>query len=117
MTDKIFIRNLEVSAIIGILPHERITPQPLIITLEIAADFKQAATSENIADTVDYAAIAQTITDFVSTSRLQLLETLAEKIAELILQKFKVNWLRLEVAKPQAIKNAKSVGIIIERKS
>ena len=115
MTDKIFIRELEISAIIGILPHERSTPQPVIINLEIATDIHQAAQSENIVNTLDYAAIAETITAFVGKSQFQLLETLAEKTAELILQKFKATWLRLEIAKPQAIKNAKQVGIIIER--
>lgn len=113
--DKIFLRELEIEAIIGVLPYERIQPQPVIINLEIATDIRTAAKTENLADTIDYAAIAQCLTDFVSASQFQLLETLAEKIAELILQKFGVSWLRLEIAKPAAIKNAKSTGIIIER--
>lgn len=113
--DKIFLRELQIDAIIGVLPHERIQPQPVIINLEIATDIRAAAKTETLVDTIDYAAIAQCVTDFVSASKFQLLETLAEKIAELILQKFKVNWLRLEIAKPSALKNAKNVGIIIER--
>lgn len=113
--DKIFIRDLEVNTIIGVLPHERTQPQSLIISIEIFTDIRSAATSDNLKDTIDYAAIAQTITEFASTSKFQLLETLAEKIIELLFSKFPMTSLHLQITKPQAVANAKKVGISIAR--
>lgn len=114
--DKIFIHDLQIETIIGVLPHERTQKQPILINLEISTDIRPAAKSENVKDAIDYSAIAQRITEFVSQSKFQLLETLAEKIAEIVLTEFNVKQLRLQLSKPQAIANAKSAGVIIERK-
>lgn len=112
---KIFIDDIQVEAIIGILPHERAQKQPLIISLELLTDISKAATTENLDDTCDYYAITQRIIEYVVNSEFKLLEALAENLAQLILQEFKVRWLQLKICKPKALSMARNVGIIIER--
>lgn len=116
MMAKIFIRDLKIDAIIGVLPQERILPQPIFIDLEIVTDITEAAKTDDLKDVIDYAKIAQRITDFVSHSQFQLLETLAEKISELLFNEFNISHLLLQIAKPNAIANAKQAGIFLERK-
>lgn len=113
--DKIFIHELKIETIIGVLPHERITKQPILITLEITTDIRKAAETDDLNDAVDYTMIAQRLDEFISHNHFQLLETLAEKIAELLFNEFNIFQLRLQIAKPNALANAKQVGLILER--
>lgn len=115
MKDIIFIHQLKVETIIGIFPWEREQKQPVIIDLEITTNIRPAAVSKSIKDTIDYAQVAARVTDFVSNSQFQLLETLAEAIAQLLFTEFKITWLKLQLAKPLAVANAKQTGVIIER--
>jgi len=115
--DIVFLRQLQLEAVIGIHDWERKTPQPLLMDLEIATDVRRAAASDRIQDALDYHAVAQRISEYVATSEFQLVETLAEGCAELILRKFTASWLRLTLHKPNAVANAASVGIVIERGS
>lgn len=101
--------------VIGIHDWEREIRQPLVLDLEMASDIRLAAQTDSITDALDYQAVAERLTDFVRNSSFQLLETLAEACAQLVLQEFGVRWLRLAVNKPDAIGNAQSVGVIIER--
>lgn len=117
MSDIIFIHQLKVDIIIGIFPWEQQQKQPVLIDLEIGTDIRRAALSKKIKDTVDYAQVATRITDFVANKKFQLLETLAEEIAQLLFVEFKIERLKLQLAKPLAILNAKQVGVIIERTS
>ncbi|BAO44973.1 dihydroneopterin aldolase [Thiolapillus brandeum] len=113
--DIVFVRQLELQAIVGIHDWERENPQPLVMDLEMAADASRAAASDRIQDALDYHAVSKRITAYVAESRFQLLETLAEGCAEVLLREFRVSWLRLVLHKPQAVDNAASVGVIIER--
>ena len=115
--DIIYLRGLRVDTIIGIYDWERHTPQTVVIDLEVGADITEAARTEDIAATVSYKDIADRIEQFVSDSRFQLVETLAERIAELVLTEFKVPWLKLAVGKPGAVPAARDVGVIIERRA
>lgn len=115
MSDKVFIRGLQIDAIIGIYPHERSTRQPLLLDLEMSSDIRRAASTEDITDALDYEAISNHLYEFVAASEFQLIETLAQRIAELVLEEFNVSWLRLTVHKPEAVARAQDVGIIIER--
>ena len=115
--DIVFIRQLQLQAVIGIHEWERERPQPLVMDLELAADARRAAASERIQDALDYHAVSQRLTEYVTASEFQLLETLAEGCAELLRREFHVSWLRLTLHKPQAVDNAASVGVIIERGS
>lgn len=115
MTDKIFIRGLEVSCIIGTLPRERRKKQRIVMDLEFPASTKRAAKRDDLADALNYQKIACRTTTFVSKSRFYLIETLAERLAQILLMDFKLKNLRLRIYKPDAISNAKSVGVEIFR--
>jgi dihydroneopterin aldolase len=113
--DIIFIRDLRIETVIGINTWERQVHQTVSIDLEMGTDIRQAAATDNIADTVNYKAVAKRLTHFVSESRFFLVETLGERIADLVLREFNVPWLRLVVSKPGAVRGSREVGIIIER--
>ena len=113
--DKVFIEGLEIQALIGIYDWERRIRQPLVFDLEMAFDNRRPANSDAIADTLDYKAISKRLIAFVSTSAYGLVETLAERCAQVVLQEFDVAHLRLKLSKPGAVRGARAVGVIIER--
>ena len=115
--DIIFLRNLKIDTVIGIYDWERRIKQTVILDLEMATDIKKAAKSDDIADTLDYKAIAKRVISFVEESEYKLVETLAERIAEIIVNEFKVPWVKLSLNKIGAIRGARDVGVIIERRS
>ena len=81
----------------------------------MGADIRKAAASDDIEDTLNYKAVAKRLIEFVEGSSFQLVETLAEKIAEIVLGELDVRWLRLRVNKKGAVRYAGDVGVIIER--
>ncbi len=113
--DIIFLRDLRVDTIIGIYDWERSTRQTVSLDLEMATDIRKAAATDHIDDTLNYKAVAKRLIAFVSESEFQLVETLAERICEIVLEEFKVPWVRLTLNKGGAVRGAKGVGIIIER--
>ena len=113
--DRIFITDLRVDAVIGILPHERLAPQPLVLDLELAADVITPARSGDIADALDYKALSDGVRAFVAASEERLIETLAERICAFVRQEFGVPWLRLVLHKPEALDGPTDVGVIVER--
>lgn len=115
MADVVFIRGLEVDAVIGVHDWERRFRQRLVLNLELAADVRKAAASDEVADTVDYAAVAERVAEFVQASDAKLVETLAERVAELVMAEFGVPWLRLELRKPRPLSGSLVAGVVIER--
>ena len=113
--DKIFLQELKVETIIGIWEWERKIRQTVIIDLEMSADIAKAAATDDVADTLNYKSVAKRIQGFVADSSFQLVETLAEQIAEIIRGEFGVAWVRVTVHKPGAIRGSRDVGIDIER--
>ena len=113
--DTIFIEELAVKAIIGVYKHERNVKQPVLINIEMQYDSGPAGISDNLKHALDYHKITKDIHGFVSESSFHLVETLAEAIAQRILINHPVTKVRLSVAKPQALNNAKNVGILITR--
>ncbi len=113
--DIIFLSDLSIETVIGIYDWEREIKQTVIFDIEMAADIRKAASSDHIDDTLDYKSVAKRVIQFVEGSEFQLVETLAEKVAELILTDFEVPWIRLKLNKSGAIRGASGVGIIIER--
>jgi dihydroneopterin aldolase len=114
-TDTVFVHELKVETIIGIWGWERKIRQTVSIDLEMGADIRRAAETDSIDDTLNYKAISKRVQQFVADSEFQLVETMAEKIAELVLQEFKVPWIQVRVSKPGAIRGANNVGILIHR--
>ena len=113
--DIIFLRDLRIDTVIGIYEWERRIRQTVSLDLEMAADIRKAAASDAIEDTLNYKAVAKRVISFVEESRFQLVETLAERVAELVLNEFQVPWLRVRLNKTGAVRGARDVGVIIER--
>ena len=113
--DKIFLRQLQVEAVIGIWEWEQQIRQIVSIDLEMAADARAAAAADSVDATLNYRDVAKRVQEFVAESRFQLVESLAESVARIVIEEFGVPWVRVSVAKPAAIRDAREVGVSIER--
>jgi dihydroneopterin aldolase len=113
--DIVFIKALRADTVIGVYDWERDIRQTVVLDLEMASDNRRAAGSDAIADAVDYDAISTRVLTFIKDSKFQLIETLAEQIATLVMNEFQIPWLRLKLAKPGAVSQAEGVGVLIER--
>ncbi|PHS71530.1 MAG: dihydroneopterin aldolase [Methylophaga sp.] len=113
--DKIFLTDLKIDTIIGIYDWERETLQTLSFELEMDWDIRQAAASDDITNTLDYGAIAQTIVHFVEASRYQLIETLAEDLCALLLKEYPIPTVKLTLSKPVALHGQNTAKIVIKR--
>lgn len=113
--DIIFIRDLRIDTVIGIYDWERAIKQTIHLDLEMGTDIARAAATDHIDDTLNYKAVSKRVIAFVEESSFQLVETLAERIVELVLSEFDVPWMRLTLNKGGAVRGAKGVGVIIER--
>jgi dihydroneopterin aldolase/2-amino-4-hydroxy-6-hydroxymethyldihydropteridine diphosphokinase len=113
--DYIVLTGLKISCIIGIFDWERKQKQDVLIDLKIPCDVRKASQKDNIVDAVDYKKIAKTTIAFVEKSSFQLVETMAEKLADLLLKTFKLSEIELSVSKPAAIRGSQNVGVKIHR--
>lgn len=113
--DTIFLRGLEVECIIGFIEWERRIKQRLVIDLEMPIDCARAAATDEVGDTLDYSQVAARVTASIGSSSTMLVETLAHRIAMLILTEFRLEWVRLSINKPGAVRGARDVGVSIER--
>lgn len=115
--DIIYLNDLRIDTVIGIFEWERRVKQTISLDIEMATDIRKAASSDTIDDTLDYKAVAKRIIAFVEQSEFQLVETLAERICEIILAEFNVPWVKLRLNKQGAVRGARDVGVLIERGS
>jgi 7,8-dihydroneopterin aldolase/epimerase/oxygenase len=115
--DLIFLTGLTTDCIIGIWDWERRVKQKVVVDLEMAADIRKAAASDAIEDTLDYKKVSKRLLQFVSESQYQLVETLTERIAQIVVTEFGVPWVRVRLNKQGAIRGSRDVGILIERRS
>ena len=115
--DIVYIQGLEVTTVIGIYDWERKIRQTVCIDLEMARDIRKAAASDAIEHALDYKAVSKRLIAFVEESEFLLIETMAERIAQIVREEFGVPWLRLRLGKPGAVTGARDVGVIIERGS
>ena len=113
--DIVYIRDLNIKTVIGIYDWERKIRQTVSIDLEMGTDIRRAAKSDYIDDALDYKSVAKRLIGFVEDSSFQLVETLAERVAEIVLTEFNVPWLKLRLSKPGAVRGSRDVGVIIER--
>lgn len=116
-SDRVFIEDLRVETVIGIYAWEREIRQVVSIDLEMAFDIRRAGETDAIDDTLDYKSVAKRLIKFIESSEFQLVETLAERCAAIVLKEFPVDWLRLRLSKPGAVRGSSAVGVIIERSS
>ena len=115
MGDVIFLRDLKTETIIGIYDWERKIRQTLSFDFEFPGDIRRAAKSDHIDDTLNYKSVAKRVLAFVETTEYQLIETLAEHVAQLILREFEIEWVKVTVSKPGAVRGSRDVGVTITR--
>lgn len=113
--DRIFLRGLTTECIIGFIDWERLTPQTVVIDLEMPCDCARAARTDSVEDTVDYKRVAKRVLTWVGESKFQLVESLAHGLATLLLSEFPLAWVRVSINKPGAIRHSRDVGVSIER--
>jgi len=113
--DIVFIEELRIDAVIGIYDWERRVRQTLSLDIEMAFDNTVPAADDDIAKTLNYKDVSKRLIGYVGESSFGLVETLAERCAAIIREEFGVQWLRLKLSKPGAVRGAKAVGVCIER--
>jgi dihydroneopterin aldolase len=113
--DRIFLHGLAVECVIGFIEWERRVKQTIVVDVEMPVDCARAAASDDVVDTLDYKKVAKRLIAFVEASEFKLVETLAHRAAILVLQEFGVEWVRLSVNKPGAIRHSKDVGVAVLR--
>jgi 7,8-dihydroneopterin aldolase/epimerase/oxygenase len=113
--DIVFIERLKIDTIIGIYEWERMVRQTVTLDLEMAFDNTAPAATDKIEDALNYKAVSKRLIEFVEASEFGLVETLAERCAQIVREEFGVAWLRLRLRKPGAVRGAKAVGVQIER--
>jgi len=114
-SDRIFLHGLSAECIIGFIDWERRVKQTVVLDIELPVDCRHAARTDQVADTLDYKKVAKRVLAFVEASECQLVETLAHRLALVILGEFGIEWVRIALNKPGAIRNSRDVGVVIER--
>jgi dihydroneopterin aldolase len=113
--DTIFLHGLALECTIGFIDWERLVKQTVVIDLELPVDCRNASIRDEVEDTLDYKKVAKRVIAFVEASEFKLVETLAHRLALLVLEEFDIAWIRLSVNKPGAIRGSRDVGVSIER--
>ena len=113
--DRIFLRGLTAECIIGFIEWERRVRQTVVVDLELPVDCRRASVSDDVADTVDYKRVAKRVLAYIEGSEFKLVETLAHRLALLLLEEFGLEWVRVSLNKPGAIRSSRDVGVVIER--
>ncbi|WP_194437562.1 bifunctional dihydroneopterin aldolase/7,8-dihydroneopterin epimerase [Vibrio fluminensis] len=115
--DKVFIEQLEVITTIGVYDWEQEIKQKLVLDIEMAHDNRPAGKSDDVQDALDYAQVSEAVINHIVNGRFLLVERVAEEVAELIMSRFNVPWIKIRLTKPGAVPQAKGVGVVIERGS
>jgi 7,8-dihydroneopterin aldolase/epimerase/oxygenase len=113
--DRIFLHGLTTECIIGFIDWERRVKQTVVLDIELPVDCARASLSDEVSDTLDYKTVAKRVLAFVESSEFQLVETLAHRLALLILAEFSIEWVRVSLNKPGAIRGSRDVGVVVER--
>jgi dihydroneopterin aldolase len=111
----VFVRDLEIKALLGIYEHEKRDPQRIIVNIDLSVHEGKDPLSDDISQVVSYEVVVKKVEKIVARGHVNLVETLAERIAEACLRDKRVVGARVRIEKPDIIKNARSVGIEIER--
>lgn len=115
--DKVFVNNLNVECIIGILDYERVKTQPLIVSIELDIDLKEAGYTGDLDKSINYASLSERVKAYIIERKARLLEELGVELCDLILKEFKTESVTIKLEKPLAVADAQSVGVQISKKS
>ncbi|RLM24227.1 dihydroneopterin aldolase [Brenneria alni] len=113
--DIVFIEELTVITTIGVYDWEQTIGQKLVLDIEMGWDNRQAAASDDVNDCLSYADVSNAVITLVTGQRFALVERVAEEVAQMLMQRFAIPWLRIRVSKPGAVAQARQVGVVIER--
>ncbi len=113
--DKVFIKGLSIQTTIGFFQWEKEIKQTLVIDLAMGWNTANAALNDELDKTLDYADISVAIERFANDNPVDLIETLAERLAHYLMTQYHIPWLKLSIGKPGAVHNAQTVGVEIER--
>ena len=113
--DRVFVRDLTCRGILGVLPEERVTPQRIVVNVVLDTDARPAAASGDLADAVNYAAVAEAARALAETGAFRLVETLCERIAAACLGDPRVSACEVTVEKPDAVPGTAGVGVTVRR--
>lgn len=113
--DKVFISQLHVDTIIGVYDFEKEAKQSLFFDIEMLCDIKPAATTDDINLALDYAKVSERVIEYTTAKPVELLETLVEQLAVIILTEFNTSQVTIKVSKPAAVAQAQTVGVEITR--
>jgi dihydroneopterin aldolase len=113
--DRIFLHGLTSECIIGFIDWERRVRQTVVLDIELPVDCRRASLTDDVADTLDYKKVAKRVLAYVAASEFKLVETLAHRVALVVLEEFGVEWVRVALNKPGAIRDSRDVGVVIER--
>ena len=113
--DKVIVRQLKLETIIGLFPWEREVRETLLVDLDIGADIRQAAATDELINTIDYAEVCDHVAALADKGQFKLIEAFAERVASLVLTDFAASWVKVSVYKTDALPQVASVGVIIER--
>lgn len=115
--DKIIIQGLELEALIGVYDWEREAKQNLIVDVCLVLDLHQAAKSDDVSDTIDYAKLAETLSSLADNSEFQLLEALADHMIKHLLAHYPIKQATIKICKPKILTNAQSVAVELTREA
>lgn len=113
--DSVMIEGLAVSTTIGVYDWEQTIKQTLYFDIEMEWDNQVPAKSDDVSDCLNYALVSQTVIHFVENGCFNLIERVAEEVAQLLLSQFTLNRILLKVSKPGAVAEAKNVAVKIQR--
>jgi len=113
--DIIFLYGLEANCVVGVWEWEKQITQKIIVDLEVLADIEKSAASDELKDTLNYKSMAEKVIEMLETTHYQLIETMAEEVAKLILKDYSTTWVKVRINKGGAVKHVKNVGVQIER--
>jgi dihydroneopterin aldolase len=113
--DTIFLSEVKVQTKLGVPEWERMTPQTIILDIEIGYDLSKACQSDDVNDTIDYGAVVNRVRETLQENSFQLVEKLAEHLCQLILKEFIALSVKIKVAKPTVLPGLKALGVVIHR--
>lgn len=113
--DKIYLSGLKCECTIGVWGWEKAISQTLVLDIELATDVAKAAQNDDLNDALDYQAVTERVQHYAKDNAFELIETLVEKLSQILLDEFPTTWICIKLDKGQAVKGVKNVGVVIER--
>ena len=113
--DIVYLYGLKCETTVGVWEWEKNIKQIITLDIDLACDIKPAAEQDDLTKALDYQAIAERVKTITESNQFELIESLAEKVANTILSEFSTNWIKIKLDKGQAVPGVKNVGVVIER--